>query len=258
MTPLLPAPDTIAVAGDWHGNTVHGEQAIQWAAIRGATVIVHVGDFGFWTPGPKTTRYLNRLEAALTEHGMRLFWVDGNHEDHDTLQKLPIAEHGLREIRPNIWHIPRGFRWDWHELTWMGVGGAASVDRHWRKPGTEWWPGEYITEDDVIHACRPGRVDVMVTHDVPLGVEVPSLRKAGGWPIQDLSRSDQNRDKLATIVHHVQPTSLFHGHYHCRYTGQLRHAGGVMVVEGLDMDGTPMKLNVLIVHLTIKGAGQIL
>lgn len=259
MNPLSPAPEIIAIAGDWHGNTSHAIQSVKYAFQRGATVVVHVGDFGFWTAGPAADKYLFKLDQYLLLRGLKLFWVDGNHEDHNRLNALPVdPETGLRQITPSIFHIPRGFRWEWHGKVWMGVGGAASVDRHWRKPGVSWWPGEYLTEDDVIFAAREGRVDYIVSHDVPLGVDVPSLRKAGGWPIQDLSRSDQNRDKLAMIVRAVRPTGLFHGHYHCRYSSFARFEDNVVMVEGLDCDNTPLRDNVIILNLVNGPAPELI
>ncbi|WP_096303532.1 metallophosphoesterase [Jatrophihabitans sp. GAS493] len=105
-------PDRIAVAGDWHGNLWWAQQAIDRAAAAQAQVIVQLGDFGFWTMTPATRKFLQRLEARLDEHNIRLLFVDGNHEDHDRLNARPInPDTGLRLITDHIHHLPRGVRW---------------------------------------------------------------------------------------------------------------------------------------------------
>jgi hypothetical protein len=66
----------------------------------GSSVIVHLGDFGFWVRDPATRKYLFRVERSLAELDMLLLFVDGNHEDHDRLTALPLdPATGLRPQR---------------------------------------------------------------------------------------------------------------------------------------------------------------
>ncbi|WP_301123570.1 hypothetical protein [Mycolicibacterium fortuitum] len=140
MTTVLqePGPGTVMIAGDWHGNTGWATALIISAGVRGIKVVVQLGDFGFWTPGRRSDDYLDGIETACARHGVTVLWLDGNHECFDALYELPIdPETGLRQIRPHIFHLPRGLRWRWHGKTWMALGGAHSVDRPDRKPGRE-------------------------------------------------------------------------------------------------------------------------
>lgn len=255
----LATPERIAICGDWHGNAVAAEHAIRWAAKQGVTTFLHAGDFGFWRPCRETSKYLDRVRTALEECGGVLLWVDGNHECFTDLYEYPVTENGLRRVRERIWHIPRGFRWEWHGKTWMGLGGAYSIDQQWRTPQVSWWPEEWITDRELEHASRPGTVDFMLTHDVPWGVDVPSLRKTTGegWPERDVRQSDLHRKLLRTVVDAVKPTYLFHGHYHCRYDGILPLPDGHTVkVIGLDCDGSKMPENVVIVDLRDQQQSQ--
>jgi hypothetical protein len=147
------------LAGDWHGNIPFAMSQIDRIHTAGAQLIVQLGDFGFWRDDPATRKYLSRLDRRLATRDMQLVWIDGNHEDHERLNQIPIdAETGLRPITPRITHIPRGYRWDWDGTTWMGLGGAHSVDRLDRVPGQSWWPQEHLTHEQVTFASRPGRV----------------------------------------------------------------------------------------------------
>lgn len=241
-----PGPDTVMLAGDWHGNTGWATSLIISAGVRGIRVILQLGDFGFWVPGLRRDRYLDEIETACVRHDVTVLWVDGNHEFHPGLNELPIdPATGLRPIRPHIFHLPRGLRWRWHGKTWMALGGAHSVDRPQRKPGVSWWPEEHLTETDVAHAISGGPVDVIVAHDAPDGYEIPGL--PGGFPPAELYAADLHRAMIGEVVDATAPTVLFHGHYHVRYTA---YRGETRVV-GLADDGGNFVKSTMLLDLTV-------
>jgi len=166
---FLAPPARIAIAGDWHTDTDYGVAAIGHAAKRDATVLLHLGDFGY----NFTDTYLAALDDALRRHGLVLGFVDGNHENFDRLLTQPIAADGLRHLRDRVVHLPRGFRWRWGQTRCVAVGGAYSIDRFLRIPGRSWWPQETITAQQACYIAAGGRADVMFCHDCPAGIEVP-------------------------------------------------------------------------------------
>jgi hypothetical protein len=255
-SPLHPDPDRVAVAGDWHGNLRWAERMIQAAADDGASAVVHLGDFGYWTDDPSTRKYLSRLEKLLTATGIQLLWVDGNHENHDRLDRQPINPvTGLRTISEHIHHLPRGFRWTWHGKVWMGLGGAHSVDRAAREPGKSWWAREFTSEAEIEYAKRDGQVDVMVCHDAPDGVDIPAIRGVSDWPEYDLAESALHRRRIGDVVRAVRPSVLFHGHYHCRYDDGFRHLNGLVTsVHGLSEDDSYQQGNMLMLNLNDGGS----
>ena len=101
-------------------------------------IVLHFGDFGIW-PGVAGGRYLDAVGAALDRVGAQLWFVDGNHEDFGQLAQLAaaIVPDGRNEIRPNILHLPRGYRWEWHGLTWLACGGGVSLDKAGRTEGID-------------------------------------------------------------------------------------------------------------------------
>lgn len=239
------AHEVIAVAGDWHGNEDYALKIIALMEEAGVTALVHTGDFGFTH---KESYYMQVLEAALAPADMLLIWVDGNHEHHTNLLMEPLdPEDGFRKLTPHIWHAPRGHRWDFQEgITWMALGGAASVDRITREEGFDWFPEEYLTREDVEKAKRPGEVFVMVAHDAPRQTPHLQNRLAGRgsiWPPEDITLSERNQDFVQEVVEAKAPLVLFHGHHHHRYSDWV----GKTQVVGLDCNGTPPTANVILV-----------
>lgn len=231
-------PTKLMLAGDWHGHVDWAEDAVRHAAEHGADVILHLGDFGFWTPGAATDFFLNRLNRTLRRCRITLYWVDGNHEFHP---RIPQGNKPW-ETRSHIIHLPRAFRWKWWGVAWMALGGAHSVDRPWRTEGRSWWPEEWISDGELLDAMRPGKVDVMVTHDCPAGVPIPGIGPPSNgtqFPYEELVRSEEHRQRLRLVVEAKQPAMLFHGHYHVRHRAMVNFAGKNTIVTGLDREGSP-------------------
>lgn len=232
----------IAVAGDWHGNTAHAVAMIQIAKDAGCEKILHVGDFGYhFAP-----HFLNKMKRALGD--TELWFIDGNHENFYKLYTYPINEDGRRELRPNIFHLPRGFRWKWNDTTFLAMGGAVSVDKKWRTPFAEWWPQEEITIKDAfkIYEAEDVHADVMVCHDVPADFDIPGIEgNPMGFPEDVLVEANRHRKLLQAITDEVKPNQIFCGHYHRRHTGFLHGQDYDATVDILDCDGTPSSHNMM-------------
>jgi predicted phosphodiesterase len=244
----LAEPSRIAFMGDWHANAWYAQRAIKQAIDRHADVIVHLGDYGYdFPPG-----YLEAQQRHLGPAGVPLLFVDGNHEDHPKLAKWPIRPSGLRQLRDNIWHIPRGFRWEWSGVRFLGCGGAYSVDRKLRVPGVSWWKEETITDEDV-DRCAAEPTDVLLAHDCPAGVVIPGIDdrdpSTAPFPWVELLRAGEHRQQLRRIVDATQPRWIWHGHYHRKYQQQAELGYGPVTVTGLDCDDRPLDANVHLVEL---------
>ncbi|MFE7744386.1 metallophosphoesterase [Nocardia sp. NPDC057455] len=246
-------PIKVVGAGDWHGNGNFAVRAVRYAADQGADVILHVGDFAFdFAP-----KYMAALQRALEDTGLTLGFVSGNHDSYDYLDKRE-AEHGCTAIplRPNIYYLPRCYRWSWNGIRFLAMGGAVSVDRQWRIPGREWWDRETITFREAQKATDDGLVDVMICHDVPAGVHIPGIAgNPHGFPQREIDASEQHRYLLRQIVDQVQPKLVFSGHYHCRHTGILHGDGYTSEVHILDCDGAEFDDNMTVVDLGLLANG---
>ena len=106
----LSAASRIGFLGDTHGDVQHVLTVARTMSARGIEHLVVLGDFGFLWPEHNWGIDFDKLSRRLTTMHQTLAFVDGNHEDFDLLYKFPVADDGLRWIRPNIVHIPRGYR----------------------------------------------------------------------------------------------------------------------------------------------------
>lgn len=252
MPDPLAVPARLAIAGDWHANLTWMRKAVGYAADRGAEVILHLGDYGYqFTPA-----FRRGAESILAQAGIPLLFVDGNHDDQRWLHRITLDSTGIRHVSDHVWHLPRGFRWEWDDIRLMALGGAHSVDRPWRVPGESWWPEESLTDEDVRYACASGRVDVLLIHDAPAGVVIPGVddrSTPAPWSEAELLLANAHREKVRHVVQEVNPLQVWHGHYHVAYERVVEFVHGPTRVVGLAHDGTSLAANVRVMDLTDLG-----
>ncbi|WP_104170009.1 metallophosphoesterase [Cryobacterium sp. M23] len=192
----LSATSRIGFLGDTHGDMQHVLAVAKTMSDRGIELLVVLGDFGFLWPGRNWGIDIDKLSRRLKMTAQTLAFVDGNHEDFDLLYKFPVADDGLRWIRPNIVHIPRGYRTVLASgATLAALGGANSVDIGHRVLGRSVWVEESITNADLTK-LGPDHADVLIGHDAPL--DLPSLdawlaATNHGWPPAGLKYSAEGR-----------------------------------------------------------------
>lgn len=241
----LAVPKRICFAGDWHADLTDARNALERAELQAADVIIHTGDFGYKFE-PKFVRGVN---DELIARKLQLLFVEGNHEDHPWLLKQPIGGSGLRQIHTNIWHIPRGYRWNWDGVRFVGLGGAHSVDGMWRRQrGWMWHKEETITPAQAAAVMEGGTADVLVSHDCPAGVPIPGLTPED-FPVVEILRAEEHRELLGKVASAVKPRFIFHGHYHVAYETVADIGYGPVVVKGLDRGSASLNGNLHFVNL---------
>jgi hypothetical protein len=249
----------VLIAGDTHGNRGWVEHVCVTAAAHGCELIIQLGDFGFDPKSDSGTRFLNAVSESCEQHGVELWWLDGNHENHFELAQM-VAEQTEPEpiwIRPHLWYLPRGTRLHLAGRTLGVLGGAFSVDWRQRTIGTSWWPNEVPTEADVeLLGTEP--LDVLLTHDIPTGIHISSSWRL---PPDDQVRADAVRVLIRNAMEATGPAMLLHGHWHHRHSIELPWIDRAMpapdnaelhqlpwrstMVHGLDCDDTAGSLAIL-------------
>lgn len=214
----------LAFVGDVHGCVYHAITAVlavQHHERRLLDVVIQVGDFGAFpspdrlgpvdrayveanppqgdvfrllAPPEGETQALRRSRAALARP---ILVVSGNHEDHDWLEQrhresggdpvVPIDSFGIFE------HVADGTVLNFGEVT---VGFLGRIDA----PGM---PYDFDREAlGRMMSLAPGSVDVLVTHDGPLGMSV-------GW-----NGRVQGSPAITELLDRIQPRLHVSGHYH--------------------------------------------
>ena len=246
-------PDHIGIAGDWHGNTQWATSAIRQICERlpgeNYKIILQAGDFGISSDTGEFTfaretrhrqTYLEAVSETLEKCNARLWFVDGNHEDHPHLAELTKGmQDDDAEVSHRIRHLRRGYRWQWHDRTWLAMGGAVSVDKLIRLkygPG-HWFAEETITDEQEAAAIAGGPADVILSHDAPAEAPLRLMRPAPlAWQPM-IAEADEHREKMQRICCAVKPSYIFHGHYHQSNISTVRTAWGSCRFTALDMNG---------------------
>lgn len=224
----------VLILGDSHCDLEHIDFAYDKAERFDCDAIFVVGDFGYWSNFKEGQNFLLfcALRAARTE--IPLYFLDGNHEYHPDLLAMVEDEgrEGFIELEQHFYYSPRGNTWEWDGVKFMSVGGAHSIDRMARTDGIDWFEAELITEEDVEYASTQGQVDVLLSHDAPLAVDMSAQMVSHGRNmIKGDLKTIANRERLQRIVNSCTPKIVIHGHWHLQY--QDRPFEG-MKVMGLD------------------------
>lgn len=131
-------PRPIAIFGDWHGDAGWALTAVRSAAREGVRTALHVGDFGLDWPGAKRGRYETKLNKYLVDLGVVLIVSGGNHDNWETLAKLPVEPDGTAAVRSNIRVLPRGAAsgWKaWSSEAWGAPSASTTITEPRAKTG---------------------------------------------------------------------------------------------------------------------------
>lgn len=236
----------IAFIGDQHGNNNNFFKLIDYVEkTHNPDCYYQAGDFGLMGDGflarlDKISRLMKKLDKIC-------YLIDGNHDNHAWLG-AKISGKRTVELAPHVIYLRRGEVITLGGKNILGVGGALSVDRVYRKEGRDWWREETLSEFDYKYALEQvegKQIDVMVAHDTTLFFDWPvSFNFISN--IDDNLRGRAHRLKLQKIWEKCLPPLFIHGHYHKRYSEEKDYDGQLYRVEGLGRDTQPLERQVFI------------
>ncbi len=244
----------ILIQGDSHGQV---RDIIPKLYIAGKHRISHVvvaGDFGLWTHNADGHLFLDEVNEAARINNLSVFAVGGNHENWDhwnwMVDNMPTSK-GFAMARRRVLLAPKAHRWTWAGKTFVGAGGAVSVDKEhrlaaekggryfnkdwgiWEDNGrgtgakTLYWPNETLTDEDLWQVKSYGKADYLITHDC-------SAHTPFGKRLKPDLDSQIHRQKIDEVLKVVQPKMHFHGHMHEKYDWFNDYSGGGARTLGLE------------------------
>jgi Icc-related predicted phosphoesterase len=202
----------VMFAGDIHGNLDHAKWVFDHAVENNVNVIIACGDFGYWPHISWGKKFLNSVERMARKNGIKFYWVDGNHENHDLIDILVEKNGADAPIElGSEWlnYIPRGCVFTIGSKKIMGYGGAYSWDWERRELGISYWSQELINDYKVAELPEQ-KVDILVTHEAPLGKEISYK--------DNIAISIHQRELVTEIQEKVNPSLHVCGHHHTRET----------------------------------------
>lgn len=177
-------------------------------------LFLQCGDFGYFWPGEDNSVAIkNRVGFAKDGH-IKIYWTDGNHEDHDALDELEQQHPGesFIEVAPGVFFATFGAVLTLADgSNVLFAGGAESCDAADRTPGESWWAQEGIDLIDM-EKLPPAdtKIDLVISHTGPLGFQHMGLYFTE-------KKLEQSRKRLQVILDTFHPSKWYFGHFHDYY-----------------------------------------
>ena len=166
----------IYITGDTHGTTdwekINTSRFPEQKELTKDDYLIILGDFGIW--GDKEDDYIIK---TYNKRNFTTLFIDGNHENHDLLDKYPVEEWKggkAHRISDSIIHLMRGQVFTIDGSTFFTMGGAESTDKMYRREGESWWAREMPSDKEYQEALdnlakHNYEVDYVLTHCAPEG-----------------------------------------------------------------------------------------
>jgi len=154
--------------------------------------VIHLGDFGIY--GSHLKDFFIKQKGRFLRP---VFMIDGNHEDFKNLHKL------VERYKEFFTYLPRASVHRIEGYNFLALGGAAYMDSLITER-------ESVITDQQIDSCLaiPSEaVDIVITHDCPVDIGVPSAPGMEHFGQPGFPRSSE-------ISSHFKPRLWFFGHHH--------------------------------------------
>lgn len=210
----------IYITGDTHGRFEHIEHFCQRMKTAKEDIMIVLGDAGINYDEGRHDKWAKELISAMP---ITLFCLHGNHEIRP--QRIESYHEStfhdgtvlVEDAYPNILFAVDGEVYDFDGKKCIVIGGAYSVDKHYRLVrGLGWWDDEQPSCE--VKMAIEGRlealnwsVDVVLSHTCPLRYEPTEVFIPG----LDQSGVDKSTEEwLGSIEEKLQYQKWYCGHYH--------------------------------------------
>ena len=199
--------------GDIHGDFSDVFAFIKRFNLNENDNIIILGDCGIaWRNDKKDLKY-HIEQWKENSNGVKLYFIDGNHENFDILNKLPI-ENNMGKVADGIYHLLRGQTYYFDGKKVLVCGGADSIDLYRRVKGLSWWPEETILESE-IDAIAADHYDYVLTHCCPRSVfESNKVYLITLDNINQDAINHYSENMLEKLMNKITFNKWFFAHYH--------------------------------------------
>ena len=233
----------VYLTGDKHGSLPDYYRVIdtlKMHEVKNDNLIVILGDAGINYDNGEHDR---ELKENLNKSKCKFFIIQGNHEqrpegmpDKYHLIDYMGAKGYVEDKYPNIIFGKDGEIYDFNGLSVLVVGGAYSVDKHYRiAQGLKWFADEQMNDEQKQLALdnlnkRNWKVDVVLSHTCPKN-HIPSDMFLQGLDQDSVDRSME--EFLQEIEDKLDYTHWYCGHWHTdRVIDKIRFMfNGIVLLE---------------------------
>lgn len=202
----------IFITGDTHGTIDFKKLTMRHFPIQKelnkSDILIICGDSGLCWSGKDDDKW---LQQWYEDKNFTTLIVDGNHENHMLISKLPIIEKfggKVHQISNSVFYAIRGEIYTINGKKILTLGGAESTDKQYRVEGYSWWKDEEITIKDFKRTIdnlerESFKVDYFITHT------------GGGEVARNLGFLPTNSDKYVSfILDTLRGVPHYCAHYH--------------------------------------------
>ena len=199
--------------GDIHGNLFEIIDFINRFNLGKNDNIIILGDCGIaWRKDKKDLDQNIKLWNECG-NGVKLYFIDGNHENFNILNSFPI-ENNMGKIADNIYHLRRGQVYEFENKKILVCGGADSIDKYRRIENFTWWKEETISQE-TIDDIPAGHYDYVLTHCCPRSIFEKNKIYLSTLQFLDENKINHNsEDMLEQLKNKITFDHWFFGHYH--------------------------------------------
>ena len=199
--------------GDIHGNLFEVIEFINRFELGENDNIIILGDCGIaWRKDRKDLDQNIKLWNECS-NGVKLYFLDGNHENFNILNSLPI-ENNMGKIADNIYHLRRGQIYEFEGKKILVCGGADSIDKYRRVENFTWWKEETISQE-TIDNIPAGHYDYVLTHCCPRSIFDNNRVYLSTLQFLNENKINHNsEDMLEQLKDKITFDHWYFGHYH--------------------------------------------
>lgn len=205
----------ILVTGDVHGDILLLLEMVR--SIENDEMLFVTGDFGlFWFDINSNSDKYTILNNMLESKNAYIVFVDGNHENHNFINRTEISEFcgaKCHKLLPRVIHIMRGEIVNIDGIKIFCFGGAYSVDHFWREKNKTYFEEELPNENEYDSGLNnlinaDFKVDYIITHTCQrrLVKKLGQRHKA----IEEIKLQNY----IQWIVDNVEYKKHYFGHWH--------------------------------------------
>lgn len=204
--------------GDIHGEFTIVERLITRVLPDGNITIIQVGDFGAGFSRALDQAIYN-FASFLEEKNIKMYAIRGNHDN-----PVYFTEENSEKFGPSLTLVPDYTVLELESARILCLGGAISIDRKFRNPGSSYWYDEiYDFQPQILDKIEG--ITTVVSHTGPSCGPVPPIHNAAILDfaikdthlIPDLVEEREKMDETAKILLENGKNSIkkwIFGHFH--------------------------------------------
>ena len=218
----------VFVTGDTHGGIdIFKLKSKAWPLgkeLDKGDFLIIAGDFGLiWDQPHNISKEEIYLLNWLSEKPWTTLFIDGNHENHDRLDKLETVDmfgSDVGRVNDSIFHLRRGRVYNIAGKNIFTFGGGFSIDKARRTEFITWWKQEMPTNEEFKFGLKTlkennNKVDYIITHSCS-NIAFKILNSVY-WMGEKADGEDQLRSYFDNLIGLVEHDKWFCGHFHQDY-----------------------------------------